>query len=685
VYLVVVELVGGWPARVGGLAGAAALGLGATYWQQSVMGGPRPFTFFFTALLLWLLFRWGNTQRLRDLLLLAGAAGLSLTHHLNQALLFPALALYLLGRARPRTLRPFAPALLAFGLPLLLYLYLPLRSAMNPPLGADNLAEPRELLNYLTARYDQNDVLNNCGGWLASAGLQAQRYIVFLGLQFGPLLPFAAAAGGFMTVGLAPLAGLVLLYSFISNATFGMCSTLAMPDYIVPSYAVAAIWLGLGLAWPLRRLAQVRRFSSLRMAPAVVAAGLVSGLIAYRLTTGLPAQSMAGRTLDADRARAGLPQAQPNGLILSDWESITPIWYAQRVLGLGPPTRTAIVTAPPGSDAWLIEAQRALEDRHVALAQPVPSLHDKYRLFPIGSLYDVNEKSVLERSNVAGLPAGDLDLRLLGYWLDRPAAAPGDLIHLTLYEKTRRGVEASLSPVLRLATNPPVEIDFNNSPHGDLAALSDNEVAGQVYEFSVPLRTPPGEVPLEFAFRVAGRDGLVGLSGGRPWTRLGSLYVVPSARPGPSEPPGAVANFANQLALRGGKAESGSTTADLAAGPRDLRPRPGETLTTELRWTGLRWMDDSYTLFVHLLDGQAHLVAQQDALPLGGVYHTYKWVPGQVVTDWYRLPLPPELRPGEYWLEIGAYQSASTRRLAVLDPQSSSAAMSFLWGPIRVE
>src|SRR5207248_7872654 len=168
VYLVVVELAGGWPGRVGGLAGAAALGLGATYWQQSVVGGPRPLTFFFTALLLWLLFRWGTRRRSRDLVLLAGAAGLSLTHHPNQALLFPALALYLLGRARPRRLRPFLLALLAFGLPLLLYLYLPLRSAMNPPLGADNLAEPRELLNYLTARYDQNDVLNNCGGWPTS-------------------------------------------------------------------------------------------------------------------------------------------------------------------------------------------------------------------------------------------------------------------------------------------------------------------------------------------------------------------------------------------------------------------------------------------------------------------------------------------------------------------------------------
>ena len=61
------------------------------------------------------------------------------------------------------------------------------------------------------------------------------------------------------------------------------------------------------------------------------------------------------------------------------------------------------------------------------------------------------------------------------------------------------------------------------------------------------------------------------------------------------------------------------------------------------------------------------------------------WVPGQTLTDWYRLPLSADLPPGEYWLEIGAYQSVTTRRLPLLDEQGGSDRTSLLWGPIRIE
>ena len=124
---------------------------------------------------------------------------------------------------------------------------------MDPPLGATNLADPRELLIYLTAANYQDAVLNNCGG---SRLIQLQRYLVFFTLQFGALAPLAAL-GSCLTLVRAPLAGLALLYTFLTNATFGICSSLAMPDYVMPSFLVAAIWLGASLAWPLDWLSRL--------------------------------------------------------------------------------------------------------------------------------------------------------------------------------------------------------------------------------------------------------------------------------------------------------------------------------------------------------------------------------------------------------------------------------------------
>lgn len=691
-YLAVVELAGQplRAARVGGLA-AATLGLGATYWQQAVVGGPRPPGFFFTALLLWLLFRWGNRHRRRDLVLLAAAAGLALAHHPNEVLLFPALVLYLLGRGGRSVLRPRAlgPAVAAFAFPLVLYLYLPLRSAMNPPLGPLDLTDPRELLIYVTAANYQDTVFNNCGG---SRLVQAQRYLELLRLQFGPVLPLVGAIGAVVTLVRNPLAGLALLYAFVANATFGICSQLAMPDYVVPSYVVAAIWIGAGAkvgVWESGRVGE--RVSRLPLSPSpalplsTLAATLVVILGGYRVVTGLPYQDMGSRTADREWARAGMAQAVPNGLIISDWESITPIWYTQYVEGLNQSSKTALVTAEPRSDRWLVAAEQGLENRPVALTQRVPGIGDRYRLFPVGGLFEVSQRPVSQRGEGLGLRVEGRDLRLLGYRLDPPSAAPGELVRLTLYEQSDRGADASYLPVIRLGGERPAEFRFDGGLRYPSNQWSNNEVVGEVYEFPVPAWLAPGAVPLELAYRADGRAELVGLGGSRPWTEIGGLEVIPRRGPLLPAPPDTLANFADQLVLRGLDLSGAAASASPGSGPAQPRARAGENLGIELRWSALRWMDEGYTIFVHLLDAENRVVAQDDNLPLGGIYHTYKWVPGQVLVDWYRLPLPADLAPGPYTLEIGAYQSTTTRRLPVLDPAGGSSRTSYRWGPLRVE
>jgi len=93
---------------------------------------------------------------------------------------------------------------------------------------------------------------------------------------------------------------------------------------------------------------------------------------------------------------------------------------------------------------------------------------------------------------------------------------------------------------------------------------------------------------------------------------------------------------------------------------------PGEFLFLTLYWEALRPMANSYTVFVHLMDGEGRLRAQIDSPPVGGTLPTSTWVPGDVIPDRYALSLPPDLTPGEYQLNVGLYLWPAMTRLSVM-------------------
>jgi hypothetical protein len=59
------------------------------------------------------------------------------------------------------------------------------------------------------------------------------------------------------------------------------------------------------------------------------------------------------------------------------------------------------------------------------------------------------------------------------------------------------------------------------------------------------------------------------------------------------------------------------------------------------------------------------VVAQVDLPPLAGVAPTTTWLPGEILTDPYTLPLPPSLSPGDYRLITGLYHAVTGERLLV--------------------
>ncbi len=97
----------------------------------------------------------------------------------------------------------------------------------------------------------------------------------------------------------------------------------------------------------------------------------------------------------------------------------------------------------------------------------------------------------------------------------------------------------------------------------------------------------------------------------------------------------------------------------------------GPTLPVTLTWQVTQSVPYDATVFIHLDDAEGNRVAQIDRQPLDARFPTSYWVPGQVVTDTYALPLKikTESLPLQTPLEmrLGMYTWPSLARLPVVD------------------
>ncbi|MDP3046727.1 MAG: glycosyltransferase family 39 protein [Chloroflexota bacterium] len=93
--------------------------------------------------------------------------------------------------------------------------------------------------------------------------------------------------------------------------------------------------------------------------------------------------------------------------------------------------------------------------------------------------------------------------------------------------------------------------------------------------------------------------------------------------------------------------------------------RSATTVTVTLYWLGLRPMETTYQVFVHLLDASGTIIAQHDGVPAGGGWPTTAWPPGSLVTDIHSLVLRADSAPGPYRLAVGVYEPVSGQRLPV--------------------
>lgn len=131
------------------------------------------------------------------------------------------------------------------------------------------------------------------------------------------------------------------------------------------------------------------------------------------------------------------------------------------------------------------------------------------------------------------------------------------------------------------------------------------------------------------------------------------------------------ADLGDEVALLGYDLESPTVTA-------------GDSLLLTLYWQAQREIDNDYTVFIHLVDGEGKIWAQADNQPEGGFYSTSFWEEGEMVRDEHELRLPADMSEGEYELRVGMYLLETMERLMVVDSAQEVEGDMILVGTVRV-
>jgi hypothetical protein len=655
--------------RLSALFSALLFAVTPTFWSQAVITEVYTLQAALVAAILLGLVTWKAREsepgHYRILYLTAFLFGLGLAHHRSTLLLLPAAALFVFQSRKwsgswRRRFSGTARALPLLLLPVLLYLYIPLRAPRVP--YADVIIGPNQVL----ALYQPT------AAWLI-------QHVTGVGFSSEFRTPAEAVRGGAESLGwlvdelswagialsilgaawlfrrsrpLFTLTAVAFLTFVIFNLFYGIGD---IRVFHIPEYLIAALWAGLGVAAITWALLRTGAPSGLHQGLALAACLAALALPLLLLVQGYPA---ADRSEDDRAARAWrgvLAGPIPRGAILvsNDRDEMTPLWYLQYVEGLRPDIAglfPLIDPAPEWADVGgVIDAARR-SGRSVFLIKPMPGLEIKYRTEPAGPLVEVTGPAVV-RPPQKSTPATFADtVRLAGYDLDPGLAAPGATVSVALNWQPLRRMPDDLTTFVHVV-----------NADGEVIGQSDHKPGGDYYPTGL---WKPGELLRDEHTLALGPDL------GRPPYRLeAGLYRTQASGLEHLGQPQMIGSL-------GIARSSDAVPADLAAGDAfvlgDEIALLGNTLAmsedglqAQLYWQALGIPSHDYTAFLHVLDAGGAIVAQQDRQPGNGEAPTETWPDGYVLADEMDVSLPADLPAGAYRVVAGLYDAATGRRLSV--------------------
>jgi 4-amino-4-deoxy-L-arabinose transferase-like glycosyltransferase len=253
-------------------------------------------------------------------------------------------------------------------------------------------------------------------------------------------------------------------------------------------------------------------------------------------------------------------------------------------------------------------------------------------------------------------------VRLVGYSLGEGPFKSGETLPLTLFWKSLGDSPGPLTVSIRLQdeTGQPV-VQHEQAPIWPATEWQRGTILRDPHDIALPPTLTPGEYELVVALitpegtrlTVAGDDHL----------RLTGVHIIDRLHnfEAPEPQLSLSAIFGDQAKLIG---------LDLP----QTRVQAGDTLPLTLYWQALAPFDKSWTVFVHLLDEDNHIVGQQDQIPGSGQFPTTGWLPNEYLIDPYNLSIPADTPPGDdaYRLEIGLYDANDFTRLPVIEDGEST-------------
>lgn len=342
-----------------GLAAGAMLAVTPIAWENAVRADPHAFHLFLGALLLVVLLAWATRERAgqdggRWLLGAAVTFGISLGNHALTLLMAPGVALFVLSVA-PRILwqrwRLVLGCLVAVvATTLLIYAYLPIRSAMGPPLDYAHPADwiRTDALGRVTGGFRYLVLGEQFRGtfhaWPTIGGAVSQVWDVIVH-QLGyaaPLVVVGVVAG----LARAPRLMALTIPWFLIPVWFllGYENADIERYYLVPilvtvvwaALAVDGLWEALVALWQRLRSAAgpPNRWASTALT-AVAGGALLMGALAP-VPGRFESVDESGDTWAREWVAALLPQLEPDPVVISWWSFSTPLWYAHWAQGARP-------------------------------------------------------------------------------------------------------------------------------------------------------------------------------------------------------------------------------------------------------------------------------------------------------------------------------------------------------------
>ena len=264
------------------------------------------------------------------------------------------------------------------------------------------------------------------------------------------------------------------------------------------------------------------------------------------------------------------------------------------------------------------------------------------------------------------------ELVLTAFGLSEGNPHPGDEVEVTLYWQALEQAGPTYTVSLQLV-----------GPDGIGVAGVEEPILGGLYQpdlwpkdtviidphqFVLPPDLLPGRYRLGLSvYSSAPSDSLL-LAGGGDRAPLVSMTVGEISVPSPTS--GADVTFEGQIRLLG---HDVACEQDFSG--CDLR----------LYWEALTPVDRDYTVFVHLLDANGAIIAQDDAPPGDPFFPTSTWLVGEVIVDDHHLALPAAAPPGVYHVIVGLYHWPTGERLQAVDGEDNPMGDAALLTSIDVE